>query len=132
MGGDERALRQRIGGDEGYGAAVVGGIVRRRKSMPRMTASSPSASAQAGNTFMIDDWPVVTPMKWSVGRVAGINSGMGRIFADPVARSTASGRISGIDGDDRAGDVAATLAHQEFNGAPLFLPRRGAATRCAW
>ena len=40
--------------------------------MPRISASvRPSARAQAGNTFMIELLPVVTPMKYSVGRVAG-------------------------------------------------------------
>ena len=41
------------------------------KSIPLITASfNPSAFAHFGKTFIMDDCPVVTPIKYKVGAVA--------------------------------------------------------------
>jgi hypothetical protein len=60
---NESTEREWIALDETHGFPVSQGAFIGNKSMPLITAFSFNASAQRGRTFIIDDCPVVVPMK---------------------------------------------------------------------
>jgi hypothetical protein len=60
---DESTERERIALDETHGFPVSRGDFVGNKIDALITAFSFSASAQRGKTFIIDDCPVVVPMK---------------------------------------------------------------------